>query len=122
MWIAAAEMFCWALIGLSLGFAGHWWKSNADPYPDILDKDNPALNIALTEYSVENYALSHRYDEAGYWEYYKPDEPALLPDRRRRRHVARRVCHQRGSCGREGEPLRRRAVRRIRSGVLTLSF
>ena len=70
MWIAAAEMFCWALIGLSLGFAGHWWKSNADQYPDILDKDNPALNIALTEYSVENYALGHRYDEAGYWEYY----------------------------------------------------
>ena len=71
MWIAAAEMFCWALIGLSLGFAGHWWKSNADPHPDILDKDNPALNIALTEYSVENHALGHRYDEAGYWEYYR---------------------------------------------------
>lgn len=70
MWIAAAEMFCWALIGLALGFAGHWWKSNADAYPDILDKDNPALNIALTEHTVENYALGHRYDDAGYWDYY----------------------------------------------------
>jgi len=70
MLMAAAEFFCWATIGLALGFAGHWWKSNADPYPDILDKDNPALNIALTEYTVENHAIGNRYDEAGYWEYY----------------------------------------------------
>jgi hypothetical protein len=70
MLLAASEVFCWALLGLALGFAGHWWKSNADPYPDILDKDSPALNIALTEHTVENYALDHRYDEAGYWEYY----------------------------------------------------
>ena len=50
--IAAGEFLCWAMIGLLLGFAGHWWKSNADPYPDILDKDSPMLNIALTEHTV----------------------------------------------------------------------
>lgn len=70
MWIAAAELFCWTLLGLALGFAGHWWKSNADPYPDILDKDQPLLNIALTEHTVENYVIGNRYDDAGYWEYY----------------------------------------------------
>jgi hypothetical protein len=69
MWIAAAELLCWALIGLALGFIGHWWKANADPYPDILDKDSPALNIALTEYSAADYALDHRYTDAGYWDY-----------------------------------------------------
>ncbi len=70
MLIAVGEFFCWAMIGLVLGFAGHWWKSNADPYPDILDKDSPMLNIALTEHTVENYVLGHRYDDAGFWEYY----------------------------------------------------
>ena len=70
MMLAVGEFFCWTVIGLVLGFAGHWWKSNADPYPDILDKDNPLLNIALTEHTVENYALGHRYDDAGFWEYY----------------------------------------------------
>lgn len=70
MWIAASELFCWAVLGLALGFAGHWWKANADPYPDILDKDSPLLNIALTEHTVENHVLGHRYDDAGYWDYY----------------------------------------------------
>ena len=60
--LALGEFFCWAMIGVLLGFAGHWWKSNADPYPDILDKDSPMLNIALTEHTVENYVLGHRYD------------------------------------------------------------
>ena len=70
MWIAAGEFVCWAMIGLLLGFAGHWWKSHADPYPDILDKDRPLLNMALTEYDAVNYVEEHRYNEAGYWEYY----------------------------------------------------
>ena len=70
MWIAVLEFLCWSLLGLMLGFAAHWWKAHADPYPDILDKDNPALNIALTEHSVVNYALDHRYDDAGFWDYY----------------------------------------------------
>jgi hypothetical protein len=70
MLAAGVEFFCWTLLGLLLGFAGHWWKSHADPYPDILDKDNPALNIALTEHTMVNYALDHRYDDAGFWEYY----------------------------------------------------
>lgn len=70
MLLAAGEFLCWAAIGLLLGFAGHWWKSNADPCPDILDKDSPMLNIALTEHTVENYLLDHRYDDAGFWEYY----------------------------------------------------
>lgn len=70
MLVAVAEFFCWSMLGLALGFAGHWLKSNADPYPDILDKDQPMLNIALTEHTVENYVLDHRYDDAGYWEYY----------------------------------------------------
>lgn len=70
MWITAAEVFCWALIGLALGFVSHWWKANANQYPDILDKDSPALNMALTDYSAANYALDHRYTDAGYWDYY----------------------------------------------------
>ena len=70
MWIAAGEFAVWSLIGLVLGFAGHWWKSHADPYPDILDKDSPMLNIALTEHTIENHVLEHRYDDAGFWEYY----------------------------------------------------
>ncbi len=68
--LAVGEFFCWTVIGLVLGFAGHWWKSNADAYPDILDKDRPLLNMALTEYDAVNYIEGHRYDEAGYWEYY----------------------------------------------------
>jgi hypothetical protein len=43
MWIAAAEFFVWALLGLAAGFIGHWWKANANQYPDILDKDRPLL-------------------------------------------------------------------------------
>jgi hypothetical protein len=70
MWIAAAEFFVWALLGLAAGFIGHWWKANANQYPDILDKDQPLLNMALTDYSAENYALDHRYTDAGYWDYY----------------------------------------------------
>jgi hypothetical protein len=70
MLIAIAEFVCWSVLGLALGFAAHWWKSHADPYPDVLDKDQPLLNMALTEYSAENYRLGHRYDEGGYWEYY----------------------------------------------------
>jgi hypothetical protein len=70
MLAAGLEFLCWTLLGLMLGLAGHWWKSHADPYPDILDKDSPALNIALTEHTVVNHALGHRYDDAGFWEYY----------------------------------------------------
>lgn len=69
MLAGVAEFFCWTGLGLFLGFAGHWWKSHADPYPDILDKDQPMLNVALTEHTMVNYALDHRYDDAGYWEY-----------------------------------------------------
>jgi hypothetical protein len=70
MWVAFLEFFLWAMIGLIAGFAAHWWKANADPYPDIIDKDRPLMNMALTEYSVTNYALDHAYDEAGFWDYY----------------------------------------------------
>ena len=70
MLIAVSEFFLWAIIGLAIGFAGHWWKSHADRYPDILDKDSPALNIALTEQTLVNYAIDNRYDDAGFWEYY----------------------------------------------------
>jgi hypothetical protein len=70
MLIAISEFLVWATLGLVLGFVGHWWKSNADMYPDILDRDRPLLNMALTEYSAENYALGHEYDDAGFWEYY----------------------------------------------------
>jgi hypothetical protein len=70
MLVAGLEFLCWTLLGLMLGLAAHWWKANADPYPDILDKDSPALNIALTEHTVVNHALGHRYDDAGFWEYY----------------------------------------------------
>ena len=69
MLAGVAEFACWTGLGLFLGFAGHWWKSHADPYPDILDKDQPMLNIALTEHNMVNYTLDHRYDDAGYWEY-----------------------------------------------------
>jgi hypothetical protein len=55
MLVAAAEFVCWSVFGLALGFAGHWWKSHADPHPDVLDEDRPLLNMALTEYSAENY-------------------------------------------------------------------
>jgi hypothetical protein len=64
-----AEFTCRAVLGLALGFAAHWWKSHADPHPDVLDEDRPLMNMALTEYSAENYLLGHRYDEGGYWEY-----------------------------------------------------
>jgi hypothetical protein len=64
-----AEFTCWAALGLALGFAAHWWKSHADPHPDVLDEDRPLMNMALTEYSAENYLLGHRYDEGGYREY-----------------------------------------------------
>lgn len=67
--IAAAELLCWSAFGLVLGFFGHWWKAHADPTPDVLDKDRPFMNMALTEYSFENYALDHRYDDVGYWDY-----------------------------------------------------
>jgi hypothetical protein len=70
MLVGIAEFMCWAVLGLLLGFAGHWWKSNADPYPDVLEEDRPLLNMALTEYSAENYLGGHRYDEGGYWEYF----------------------------------------------------
>jgi hypothetical protein len=70
MLAAGLEFLCWTLLGLMLGVAAHWWKANADPYPDILDKDAPALNIALTEHTMVNHALGHRYDDAGFWEYY----------------------------------------------------
>ncbi len=70
MWIAAAELLCWVTLGLALGFALHWWKSMADPWPDQLDKNDPLLNMALTDYSVVNYAADSRYDDVGYWEYY----------------------------------------------------
>jgi hypothetical protein len=55
----------------------HQWRHRRRSYDrplrqrhNILDKDNPALNIALTEHRVVNYALGHRYDEAGFWEYH----------------------------------------------------
>jgi hypothetical protein len=70
MWIAAAEFLSWATCGLVLGYALHWWKSNADPYPDIMDKDDPALNLALGQYKIENYLADNQYDDAGFWEYY----------------------------------------------------
>lgn len=70
MWIAAAELLCWVTLGLVLGFALHWWKAHADRFPDQLDKDDPLLNMALTEYSVVNYVADSRYDDVGYWEYY----------------------------------------------------
>lgn len=66
----AIELMLWSVLGLAAGFAAHWWKANADPYPDILDKDSPLLNMALTEYSAENYLLDHRYDDAGFWQYH----------------------------------------------------
>ena len=69
MLVAVAEFICWSVFGLALGFAGHWLKSHADPYPDVIDEDRPLLNMALTEYSVENYLAGHRYDENGYWDY-----------------------------------------------------
>jgi hypothetical protein len=69
MWIAAFEVFFWAMLGLALGFIGHWWKSHADPVPDVIDKDRPFMNMALTEYSAVNYALDHEYDDVGYWKY-----------------------------------------------------
>jgi hypothetical protein len=70
MWIAASEFLVWLVFGLVLGFALHWWKSNADPYPDIMDKDDPALNLAVGEYKLENYIADNQYDDAGFWEYY----------------------------------------------------
>ncbi len=70
MWIAAAELLCWVTLGLVLGVALHWWKAHADRFPDQLDKDDPLLNMALTEYSVVNYVADSRYDDVGYWEYY----------------------------------------------------
>ena len=70
MWIAAAELLCWVTLGLVLGGALHWWKAHADRFPDQLDKDDPLLNMALTEYSVVNYVANSRYDDVGYWEYY----------------------------------------------------
>ena len=69
MLAGVAEFACWTVLGLIVGFVGHWWKSHADPYPDILDKDQPTLNVALTEHTLVNHALDHRYDDAGYWEY-----------------------------------------------------
>ena len=70
MWIAAAELLCWVTLGLVLGVALHWWKAHADPYPDVMDKDDPALNLALGQYTFENYVADSRYDDAGFWEYY----------------------------------------------------
>ena len=42
----SAKSSVWILIGLALGFAGHWWKSHADAYPDILDKDQSAARTS----------------------------------------------------------------------------
>lgn len=69
MWIAAGEFVVWVLLGLMIGLAAHWWKSHADPWPDVLDKDSPLFNMMLTEYSAVNYALDHEYDEAGFWKW-----------------------------------------------------
>lgn len=70
MLVAAAEFLTWSVFGLVLGCAMHWWKANADPYPDIMDKDDPALNLALGQYKLENYLADSKYDDAGFWEYY----------------------------------------------------
>jgi hypothetical protein len=70
MWVAAAEFLTWATFGLLLGVAMHWWKAHADPYPDVMDKDDPGLNLALGEYKIENYLADSEYDDVGFWEYY----------------------------------------------------
>jgi hypothetical protein len=70
MWIAAAEFLTWATFGVVLGAALHWWKSHADPYPDIMDKDDPGLNLVVGQYTIENYIADSKYDEAGFWEYH----------------------------------------------------
>ena len=50
------------------------------------------LNIALTEHTVENYVLGHRYDEAGFWEYYSLRNLLWYLSGGCRRHAACRLC------------------------------
>jgi hypothetical protein len=69
MWLAVGEFSFWSVLGLMAGFALHWMRANASPYPEQVDSDDIVLRAATRPLS-ELLEESHKYDDYGFWEYF----------------------------------------------------
>jgi hypothetical protein len=70
MFVAAFEFLVWSLLGLVVGFAGHFAKSHFNVSPDLRDEDRALLTLEPSGIGTSSYVEGAEYTEAGYWDYY----------------------------------------------------
>jgi hypothetical protein len=69
LWVSVFEFCFWAILGLVLGFAGHWWQANAAPWRGAFDEDRGQLNMALADECGSDDGRGYDIDDAGRWDY-----------------------------------------------------
>jgi hypothetical protein len=56
------------VFGALLGVAGHFWRANAEYFPEDLGLGEPLNKLTRDNYLVEKYIVGAEWNDAGYWD------------------------------------------------------